>query len=109
MWQFVSSKQVAEAFHSRFSAIDRFYRYRILTGLAIRSGRGLCMSTAVRWMSPPCKGPQGLVGDHDFKAFTEELDPGVENTRRTSVFRRCAPGPRRGVGGRRRYGLSFAE
>src|SRR5476651_156283 len=29
----VSSKQVSGEFHSRFSAQDRFYRYRILTGV----------------------------------------------------------------------------
>jgi len=80
----ISSKQVSESFHSRFSALDRFYRYRILTDVRdpIRSrfvheyGRLLDvpkMQTAAK----------ALPGDHDFKAFTEELDPGVENTRRT--------------------------
>jgi len=79
----VSSKQVEEGFHSRFSAQDRFYRYRILTDVRdpLRSrfvheyGRKLDvpkMQQAAR----------ALLGDHDFKAFTEELDPGVENTRR---------------------------
>jgi tRNA pseudouridine38-40 synthase len=79
----LTSKWVSGEFHSRFSAQDRFYRYRISTGVRdpIRSrfvheyGRELDipkMQTAAR----------ALQGDHDFKAFTEELDPGVENTRR---------------------------
>jgi len=79
----VSSKQVSEEFHSRFSAQDRFYRYRILTGVRdpIRSrfvheyGRELDIPKMQQ-------AALALQGDHDFKAFTEELDPGVENTRR---------------------------
>ena len=79
----IASRHVSDSFHSRFSAFDRFYRYRIQTDLRdpIRSrfvheyGRELDipkMQEAARF----------LVGDHDFKAFTEELDPHVENTRR---------------------------
>jgi len=79
----LSSQQVPEEFHSRFSAMDRFYRYRILTGVRdpLRSrfvheyGRELQLLQ----MQQAAK---ALLGDHDFKAFTEELDPGVENTRR---------------------------
>jgi tRNA pseudouridine38-40 synthase len=29
------------------------------------------------------EGARELLGEHDFRAFTEELDPGIENTRRT--------------------------
>jgi len=80
----VSSKQVSEQFHSRFSAQDRFYRYRILTSVRdpIRSrfvheyGRSLDVPKMH-------EAAQALQGDHDFKAFTEELDPSVENTHRT--------------------------
>ena len=79
----IASRHVSDSFHSRFSAFDRFYRYRIQTDLRdpLRSrfvheyGRELDipkMQTAA----------MALQGDHDFKAFTEELDPGVENTRR---------------------------
>ncbi len=79
-----SSRQVAGAFHSRFSAIDRCYRYRILTG-----PRDPLRARFVYEHSRPLDVPAmqrsatALVGDHDFKAYTEELDPGVENTRRT--------------------------
>jgi tRNA pseudouridine38-40 synthase len=81
-----SSQEVAADFHSRFSAQDRFYRYRISTGLRdpIRSrfvheyGRELDLPK----MQEAAK---ALQGDHDFKAFTEELDPHVENTRRVMI------------------------
>ncbi|MDR3689943.1 MAG: tRNA pseudouridine(38-40) synthase TruA [Fimbriimonas sp.] len=80
----VTSKQVDASFHSRFCAKDRMYRYRISTSVRdpIRSrfahhyGRPL----DVRLMNQAAR---ALVGDHDFVAFTEELDPSVENTRRT--------------------------
>jgi len=79
----VSSKHVSDEFHSRFSAQDRFYRYRILTGM-----RDPLRSRFVHEYSRELDVPkmqvaaQALQGDHDYKAFTEELDPGVENTRR---------------------------
>ena len=79
----VSSKQVSDKFHSRFSAMDRFYRYRILTDV-----RDPIRSRFVHEYSRPLDVPKmqqaalALLGDHDFKAFTEELDPHVENTRR---------------------------
>jgi tRNA pseudouridine38-40 synthase len=79
----VSSRAVSPKFHSRFGALDRFYRYRIMTGPrdALRSrythqyGRPLnlpAMQEAAKL----------IVGEHDFLAFTEELDPSVGNTRR---------------------------
>jgi len=79
----VSSKQVAEDFHSRFSAMDRFYRYRILT-----TERDPIRARFVHGYGRPLNVPnmqlaaKALQGDHDFEAFTEELDPHVENTRR---------------------------
>ncbi len=79
----VSSKHVSQDFHSRFSARDRFYRYRILT-----AGRDPARARFVHEYGRPLDIPKmqtaamALQGDHDFKAFTEELDPGVENTRR---------------------------
>lgn len=80
----LSARKVPRTFHSRFSAQDRFYRYRILTGprdphrarYAHSFGRPLDLG-AMR------EAARHLVGEHDFLAFTEELDPGVENTRRT--------------------------
>jgi tRNA pseudouridine38-40 synthase len=88
----VSSKEVSNDFHSRFSAQDRFYRYRILTGArdSLRSrfvheyGRGLDIPKMQL-------AADALQGDHDFKAFTEELDPDVENTRRILFSVRVRP------------------
>ncbi len=77
------STQVADSFHSRFSAKDRFYRYRILT--AVRDPlRSRFVHEYGRELELPKmqQAAQALLGDHDFKAFTEELDPHVENTRR---------------------------
>jgi tRNA pseudouridine38-40 synthase len=78
------SGRVGDDFHSRFSAIDRYYRYRIHTGT-----RDPLRSRVVHnvWhdldFGKMRQAAQYLVGEHDFLAFTEELDPGVENTRRT--------------------------
>lgn len=77
------SRKVATDFHSRFSARDRFYRFRILTGkrdphrsrFAYSYGRPL----NVELMQSAA---DALLGEHDFLAYTEELDPSVENTRR---------------------------
>jgi tRNA pseudouridine38-40 synthase len=77
----VRATQVNEQFHSRFSAQDRFYRYRVLTGerdpmrtrFAHSYGRPLdtnAMQVAAN----------ALVGEHDFRAYTEELDEHVTNT-----------------------------
>lgn len=94
-WPFVLNKQlptdlavvrasrVSDQFNSRFSVIDRHYRYRILTGsrdpqlerFAHFYGRPL----NIELMQEAAK---ILEGDHDFRAFTEELEPTVENTRR---------------------------
>lgn len=70
-------------FHSRFSAEDRWYRYRIgitnrdaLTARYVHDyGRDLALK-------PMQEAAGYLQGDHDFLAFTEELDPSVNNTRR---------------------------
>lgn len=80
----VSATAVDETFHSRFCALDRFYRYRIQTGgrdpyrtrFAYHHGRPLDVALMQDAASV-------LKGNHDFRAFTEELDPSVENTRRT--------------------------
>jgi len=80
----VSSRQVADSFHSRFSAKDRFYRYRIAT-----TERDPFRARFVHVYGRPLevqlmqRAALALVGDHDFEAFTEELDPHVENTTRT--------------------------
>jgi tRNA pseudouridine38-40 synthase len=79
----VFSEQVSETFHSRFSAKDRFYRYRINT-----KAPDPLRARFVHWYGRPLNIPKmqkaalALQGDHDFMAFTEELDPHVENTQR---------------------------
>jgi len=78
------SKEVPSSFHSRFSASNRYYRYRILEGPndPTRSrydhvyGRSLDTHRMQQAAQP-------LHGNHDFLAFTEELDDSVLNTRRT--------------------------
>ncbi len=75
-----SSSLVGDNFHARFSPDSRFYRYRIstvrrnpfTTRYLFDYGRGLDL----KLMS---QAAQAIVGEHDFRAFTEELD-GVENT-----------------------------
>jgi tRNA pseudouridine38-40 synthase len=79
----VSSEEVPPNFDSRFWAQDRYYRYRILTGppdphrarFTHAYGRPLSLDAMQAAANL-------LQGEHDFLAFTEELDPGVENTRR---------------------------
>ena len=78
------STRVGEEFHSRFSAMDRHYRYRILTGSndPFRSrfvhsyGRELDI-TSMNLASG------SLLGTHDFRGYSEELDKSVTNTCRT--------------------------
>ena len=78
-----SSAAVGSDFSARFMAKDRFYRYRILTGapdpfrgrFVHAFGRGLDVEAMQR-------AANGLLGRNDFLAFTEELEPHVENTMR---------------------------
>ena len=77
----VGSAAVGGDFSARFMARDRWYRYRIGTGPTdpFRSryvhthGRALDVD-AMRHAA------RGLLGRHDFRAFTEELEPTVTNT-----------------------------
>lgn len=77
----VSSAAVPESFHSRFSAQDRYYRYRILT-----VPRDPHRARFVHAYSRPLdvsrmqEAANFLQGRHDFLAFTEELEPYVQNT-----------------------------
>lgn len=81
------AKRAHSDFHSRFCAIDRTYRYRI--GVAPRDAH---RARFVHFYGRPLhlermrEAASGLVGPHDFRAFTEELDPHVVNTTRT-IFR----------------------
>lgn len=77
------SAEVSPEFNSRFSACDRWYRYRIATGtrdpFQSRFSHDYYRPLDVNTMM---EAAQHLVGEHDFLAFTEELDPAIENTRR---------------------------
>jgi len=78
----VASKQVKDDFHARFSVRDRYYRYRIRT-----AGRDPLQSRFVHNYGYPLnvekmqEAAKFFIGDHDFLAFTEEVDP-ASNTRR---------------------------
>lgn len=79
-----SAAEVDSAFHSRFCARDRSYRYRILQNesdpfrgrFAHREPRPLDVD---RMRASATL----LIGLHDFIAFTAELSPDVGNTMRT--------------------------
>lgn len=70
------AKFVPDSFHSRFSAVDRTYRYRIR-----QSPRNPNISrfTHDYWKKLDLKAMQEaakfLVGVHDFRAFSEEVEP----------------------------------
>ena len=65
------SHQVPITFNSRFSARDRWYRF--VSRVDYDYNRPLDVAA----MQVAAK---HLVGEHDFLAYTEELDPSVENT-----------------------------
>lgn len=78
-----SAETVPDDFSSRFWVLDRWYRYRIRTSTrdpfegryAHEYGQALDLNLMQ-------SAAEKLVGEHDFRAFTEELDQGVLNTRR---------------------------
>lgn len=78
------STWVPDDFHSRFSARDRWYRYRIHAGPRDPE-RARYVHEEPRSVDVAMMAKAGclLVGTHDFRAFTEELDPAVHNTVRT--------------------------
>lgn len=79
----VNTEAVPATFNARFSARDRWYRYRFLgcrtdpfrARYAHAHGFALDLDTMN-------KAARALLGEHDFRGFTEELDPVVENTTR---------------------------
>jgi len=76
-----SAEIVSMEFNSRFSAFDRWYRYRIL----LADGDPYRMKTGY-WthhrlnLEKMQEAAKLLEGEHDFEAFTEELEETVENT-----------------------------
>ncbi|CAN5499393.1 tRNA pseudouridine(38-40) synthase TruA [soil metagenome] len=82
--QVLAAREAPEGFHPRFSARDRWYRYRVHIDVADpfkarfvhQYGKALDLDL-MRLAA------DRLVGTHDFRAYTEELEPTVENTVRT--------------------------
>ncbi len=80
----IRSQQMPDDFNSRFWALDRHYRYRILVGardphrerFAYFHGRPVDLEAMQDAASR-------LKGTHDFSAYTEEVDLNVTNTVRT--------------------------
>lgn len=80
----IRAEVVAGDFHSRFCAEDRWYRYRLQT--AVRNP--MSSRYTHEYLRPLSfakmqEAAAKLEGTHDFRAFTEELHPSVENTVRT--------------------------
>ncbi|MFI5385190.1 MAG: tRNA pseudouridine(38-40) synthase TruA [Fimbriimonadales bacterium] len=78
------ASRVADDFNSRFCAEDRWYRYRIKTvrrdPFASRYAHDHGRELDVEAMRRAAK---LLEGKHDFRAFTEDLQPHIDNTVRT--------------------------
>ena len=76
-----SAQVVSKRFHSRFCAQSRCYRYRIAIGardpLRARYTHSHWEPLNVDAMNAAAG---ALVGEHDYRAYTEELDPRIANT-----------------------------
>lgn len=79
----LSAHLVSDRFHARFSARYREYRYRIARGPRNPFLHRYCH---YEWrkldLDAMRQAATGLVGRHDFRAFTAELQPWVVNTYR---------------------------
>jgi tRNA pseudouridine38-40 synthase len=76
-----SSELVSERFHSRFCAFSRSYRYRIAIGPRDpMDARYVYNHWEALDAAAMTLAASALVGLHDFRAYTEELDPRIENT-----------------------------
>jgi len=79
----VASEPVDPDFHSRFGAKFRHYRYTVFRNDADPfRGRYAYVFTRKLDIEAIRSAAKALVGEHDFVAFTEELAPEIENTRR---------------------------
>lgn len=78
-----SASKVSDKFHARFSARNRFYRYRISNGtrhpIEDRFAHNEWRDLDLERMRTAA---EGLLGKRDFRAFTAELQPWIENTKR---------------------------
>ncbi|MHB8636443.1 MAG: tRNA pseudouridine(38-40) synthase TruA [Fimbriimonadaceae bacterium] len=79
----VAAEQVENLFHSRFSAKFRSYRYTVIQD-DTNPFRGRYAYVHLRKLNITAMkaAAEHLVGEHDFVAFTEELPPELENTKR---------------------------
>lgn len=79
----VESEEVSSDFHARFSATSRVYRYRFLLNEFDPFRRRY---THVYWkeldLDSMKEAVKALLGEHDFRGYTEEVGPEVLNTRR---------------------------
>ncbi len=79
----VQSEEASPDFHARFSATSRVYRYRFLLNEFDPFRRRYAH---VYWkdldFESMSKASKALVGEHDFRGYTEEVGPEVLNTRR---------------------------
>lgn len=77
----VKAEAVSEDFNARFMAMDRTYWYKILRNTTDpfrqRYAHAIHWDLDVNLMK---QAAAMLVGRHDFRAFTEELDPSIQNT-----------------------------
>lgn len=76
------SDQVPSDFESRFWAIDRHYRYRILTDW--RDPQRARFAHGYRRKLDPIvmnAAARHLIGEHDFRSFSEELEPTANSVR----------------------------
>lgn len=77
----VKAESVPDNFHSRFWVLDRAYRYTIVQDVTdpfrLRYAYGMHRSLNVELMK---EAATLFLGAHDFRAFTEELDPHITNT-----------------------------
>lgn len=77
----VASQDVEDAFHARFSATSRTYEYRILIGEGDPfRGRYAHIYWKPLDIEAMREAAKALVGEHDFRGYTEEVGPEVENT-----------------------------
>jgi tRNA pseudouridine38-40 synthase len=80
----VRSAKVGDEFHARFSATSRVYRYRFLLNeldpFRRRYAHAYWKELDVESMR---RAAQNLIGEHDFRGFTEEIGSDVLNTNRT--------------------------
>lgn len=74
--------EVNHEFHARFSAVSRSYRYRIRTGIRTPFASRYAYDTHYHLDTEKMnRVAQGLIGTHDFFAFSEEVPRGVNGLR----------------------------